>query len=195
MQHLSRGMQQRLCLAHTLVHDPPLLLLDEPASGLDPRARVELRDILRTLRDMGKTILVSSHILSELAEIATEIGIMHRGRLLISGPVDQIRQQYADQRIIQLRVAHDVQPAIDALQALIQHPELADEHAHGLVIDHISEDPEHPTRLRLVCEGLTDAQQAALLAWLLQRGVVLCDYHLHLEHLEQVFLRLTEAEA
>ena len=76
---LSRGMRQRLCLAHTLVHDPQLLILDEPASGLDPRARVEMREILRELRGMGKTILVSSHILPELAELCTSVGIIDHG--------------------------------------------------------------------------------------------------------------------
>jgi ABC-2 type transport system ATP-binding protein len=79
VEALSRGMRQRLCLAHTLVHDPQLLILDEPASGLDPRARVEMREILRELRGMGKTILVSSHILPELAELCTSVGIIDRG--------------------------------------------------------------------------------------------------------------------
>ena len=82
VQGLSRGMQQRLCLAHTLVHDPQVLLLDEPASGLDPRARVELRELLRELRSLGKTILVSSHILPELEELCTSVAIIDRGQVL-----------------------------------------------------------------------------------------------------------------
>ncbi|HEY1014260.1 MAG TPA: ABC transporter ATP-binding protein, partial [Herpetosiphonaceae bacterium] len=93
VQGLSRGMQQRLCLAHALVHDPPILLLDEPASGLDPQARVELRELIRTLSDMGKTIVLSSHILNELEDICTEVGIMARGTLLASGPIDELRRQ------------------------------------------------------------------------------------------------------
>ena len=93
VQGLSRGMQQRLCLAHALVHDPPILLLDEPASGLDPRGRIELRELLRALRDMGKTILLSSHILSELAEVCTTLGIIQRGRLVASGTLDEVRHQ------------------------------------------------------------------------------------------------------
>jgi ABC-2 type transport system ATP-binding protein len=82
---LSRGMQQRLCLAHALVHDPQVLLLDEPASGLDPRARVELRELLRELRTLGKTILISSHILPELEELCTSVAIVDKGRVLAAG--------------------------------------------------------------------------------------------------------------
>ncbi|MBJ7609320.1 MAG: ABC transporter ATP-binding protein [Candidatus Dormibacteraeota bacterium] len=87
---LSRGMKQRLCLARSLVHDPSVLLLDEPASGLDPRARVELRELLRELRDMDKTIVVSSHILPELAEMCTSFGFIHGGRMIASGPLEAI---------------------------------------------------------------------------------------------------------
>src|SRR2546428_3247894 len=79
VETLSRGMKQRLCLARALVHDPDVLLLDEPASGLDPRARVELRELLRTLQGMGKTILISSHILLELAQMCTDVAIMQAG--------------------------------------------------------------------------------------------------------------------
>ena len=84
---LSRGMSQRLAVARVLLHDPEVLLLDEPASGLDPRARVEMRELLRTLRDLGKTILISSHILHELAELCTSVGILERGKLVFAGSV------------------------------------------------------------------------------------------------------------
>ena len=87
---LSRGMKQRLCLAKTLVHDPPVLILDEPASGLDPRARLEVKALLKELRKMGKTILISSHILTELADCCTSIGIIERGQLLMHGPIDEV---------------------------------------------------------------------------------------------------------
>ena len=89
VQTLARGMRQRLCLAHALVHDPQVLLLDEPASGLDPRARVEMRELLRELRSMNKTIVLSSHILTELAELCDRVAIMERGRLVFSGPLTQ----------------------------------------------------------------------------------------------------------
>ena len=87
---LSKGMKQRLCLAKTLVHDPPVLILDEPASGLDPRARLEMKALLTELKGMGKTILVSSHILSELADFCTSIGIIERGKLLAAGSIQEI---------------------------------------------------------------------------------------------------------
>jgi ABC-2 type transport system ATP-binding protein len=94
VQHLSRGMQQRLCLAHALVHDPQVLLLDEPASGLDPRARVELRELLRELRALGKTILISSHILPELEELCTSVAIIDHGRVLASGRVEDSADRF-----------------------------------------------------------------------------------------------------
>jgi ABC-2 type transport system ATP-binding protein len=100
---LSRGMLQRLCLAHALVHDPDVLLLDEPASGLDPRARVEMRELLRELGAMGKTVVLSSHILSELAELCDSIGIMEKGRLVSSGLLEQMRQQVEGVRKLKIK--------------------------------------------------------------------------------------------
>ena len=102
---LSRGMKQRLSLARALVHDPEVLVLDEPASGLDPRARVELRNLLAELRGMGKTIIVSSHILAELTEMCTDIAIMEKGRLLASGTPGQIRDRVGHGRQVKARLA------------------------------------------------------------------------------------------
>jgi ABC-2 type transport system ATP-binding protein len=102
---LSRGMQQRLCLAKTLVHDPPVLILDEPASGLDPRARVEMKALLKELQRMGKTILVSSHILPELADFCTKIGIIERGKLLAAGPVQDVIRSIRQNRIVEVVLA------------------------------------------------------------------------------------------
>lgn len=99
---LSKGMQQRLCLAKTLVHDPPVLILDEPASGLDPRARVEMKALLKELQKMGKTILVSSHILPELADFCNKIGIIERGKLLAAGPVNEVIRSIRQNRIIEV---------------------------------------------------------------------------------------------
>jgi len=101
---LSKGMKQRLCLAKTLVHDPPVLILDEPASGLDPRARLEMKALLTELKQMGKTILISSHILSELADFCTSIGIIERGKLLAAGSIQQIQQQIRSHRVLKVRV-------------------------------------------------------------------------------------------
>jgi ABC-2 type transport system ATP-binding protein len=107
IQTLSRGMRQRLCLAHALVHDPQVLLLDEPASGLDPRARIEMRELLRELGSMGKTILVSSHILTELGELCDSIGIIERGRLVASGPLEEISLQIHQERSLRIKVLSD----------------------------------------------------------------------------------------
>ncbi len=104
---LSKGMKQRLCLAKTLVHDPPVLILDEPASGLDPRARLEMKALLTELKGMGKTILVSSHILSELADFCTSIGIIERGKLLVAGSIQEIQRQLRRHRVLRVRVLDD----------------------------------------------------------------------------------------
>ncbi len=103
VETLSRGMKQRLCLARALVHDPSVLLLDEPASGLDPRARVELRELLRTLQGMGKTVIISSHILLELAEMCTDVAIIQGGRLIVSGDVEQVARRMGG-RLLEIRV-------------------------------------------------------------------------------------------
>jgi ABC-2 type transport system ATP-binding protein len=100
---LSRGMKQRLCLAKTLVHDPPVLILDEPASGLDPRARLEVKALLKELCNMGKTILISSHILTELADCCTSIGILERGQLLLHGPIGQVYRKIQRNRHLLVR--------------------------------------------------------------------------------------------
>jgi ABC-2 type transport system ATP-binding protein len=108
VEALSRGMKQRLCLARTLVHDPQLLILDEPASGLDPRARIELRALLRQLGALGKTVIVSSHILTELADICDHVGIIERGRLLAAGAVNDLLRQVQTSRVVLARLLADV---------------------------------------------------------------------------------------
>lgn len=114
---LSRGMQQRLGLARVLIHDPQLLLLDEPASGLDPRARIEMMAILQELQRMGKTIIISSHILSELQSLCNRVAIIEKGRLIYSGPVQGLRDQSAQGRVLWVRVTSDPQQAIELLKA------------------------------------------------------------------------------
>ena len=104
VQTLSRGMEQRLCLAQALVHDPTVLLLDEPASGLDPRARVELRELLRELRTLGKTILISSHILPELEELCTSVAIVDRGQVLAQGRVADIERRLRFGAVLRVRL-------------------------------------------------------------------------------------------
>ena len=104
VEGLSRGMKQRLCLARTMVHNPKVLLLDEPASGLDPRARIEIRDLLKVLRNLGKTIIVSSHILPELADFCTSVGIIEKGKLLVSGPIDSLIGDNLGARVLEIKV-------------------------------------------------------------------------------------------
>lgn len=115
---LSRGMQQRLLLAKTLIHDPKLLLLDEPASGLDPRARIEIKELLKELREMGKTILISSHILPELADFCNKIAIIEQGKLVVSGDVEEIMNQCRGGTVLRVGVMDRYEEAIRLLTGL-----------------------------------------------------------------------------
>src|SRR5690242_288498 len=131
VQSLSRGMQQRLCLAHTLVHDPQVLLLDEPASGLDPRARVELRELLRELRAIGKTILISSHILPELEELCTSVAIVDRGQVLAQGRVSDIERRLRFGAVLRVRLLLEG----EALEAARQHFAADADVASAVILD------------------------------------------------------------
>ncbi len=115
---LSRGMKQRLSLARVLMHDPELLLLDEPASGLDPRARIEMRELLKELRNMGKTILVSSHILHELSQICTRIGIIEAGKFVAEGSLQDIYRQLSLKRQIHVQLANLNDAMLAAIRAI-----------------------------------------------------------------------------
>lgn len=117
VEELSRGMKQRLCLAKTLIHDPKVLLLDEPASGLDPRARIEIKELLKELKSMGKTIIISSHILPELADFCNKIGIIEQGELVVSGDVQAIMQQVTGGHVYELKVVEDLEGAAAMLEA------------------------------------------------------------------------------
>ncbi len=124
---LSRGMGQRLGLARCLLHDPQVLLLDEPAAGLDPRARIEFKELVQELRRMGKTLLISSHILSEIGEMCNTIGIIEQGRLLFAGPIDEARKRLGTERIVMLRIVEDAEDnrATTALMELFRgHPDV-----------------------------------------------------------------------
>lgn len=125
---LSRGMKQRLCLAKTLVHDPPVLILDEPASGLDPRARVEVKELLKELRRMGKTILISSHILTELADCCTSIGIIERGKLLMHGPIEDVYRQIRRNQVIEARFGNNFDTGLSIVRS---HPDVRDVQVDG----------------------------------------------------------------
>src|SRR5687768_11234687 len=114
---LSRGMKQRLCLAKTLVHDPPVLILDEPSSGLDPRARLEVKALLKELRRMGKTILISSHILTELADCCTSIGIIERGQLLMHGPIEDVYRRIRGNRTVEVRFVNNMDVGMSVIRS------------------------------------------------------------------------------
>jgi ABC-2 type transport system ATP-binding protein len=151
---LSRGMKQRLCLAKTLVHDPPVLILDEPSSGLDPRARLEVKALLKELKRMGKTILISSHILSELADCCTSIGIVERGQLLMHGPIDEVYRRIRRNRIIELKVMDRLDTALAIVRSL---PETRDVQSldHRITIELEAGDEQVAARLeRLLAEGV-----------------------------------------
>ena len=113
---LSRGMKQRLCLARCLVHNPKLLILDEPASGMDPRARIQMKEVLRELKKMGKTIIISSHILPELAELCTNIGIIEGGKIVVNGPVDEIMLRATGSSVIRIEVLGNKERCIQVLK-------------------------------------------------------------------------------
>ena len=115
---LSRGMKQRLGLARLLLHDPELLLLDEPASGLDPRARIEMRELLKELRNLGKTIIVSSHILSELGELCTRIGIIEQGKMVTEGSLQEIYAHLSMQRTVHVQISNLTPEMLERIRQL-----------------------------------------------------------------------------
>ncbi len=183
VEALSRGMRQRLCLAHTLVHDPQLLILDEPASGLDPRARVEMREILRELRGMGKTILVSSHILPELAELCTSVGIIDRGRLLRAGSLAEIERSLRATALLRI----DLLGGPEAVDAAIER---LGTDRRVMSVQRASAPEGRPTRLEVGFDG--DAgEQAALLAILVAEGHRVSGFAQVTSDLEELFLQVT----
>ena len=173
---LSKGMKQRLCLAKTLIHDPPVLILDEPASGLDPRARLEMKALLIELKKMGKTILVSSHILSELADFCTSIGIIERGKLLAAGSIAEIQRQIRSHRVLKVRVLDDSTDRAAAIlrdDTSIRQLEAFD---HTLTAEFSGEDDD----------------MARLLGKLLGSGVTVQSFGEEPLSLEEVFMMITK---
>jgi ABC-2 type transport system ATP-binding protein len=183
VQALSRGMQQRLCLAHALVHDPQILLLDEPASGLDPRARVEMRELLKELAAMGKTIIVSSHILAELAEMCTVVGIIEKGKMVASGTMEEIRTQLHASRLLRIRLLADESTARALLQSC---------HSLGIGEPVVLENQARTgTTVDVEFSG-DDQAVAALLTGLVAAGARIADFREAGNELEELFLRLVE---
>ncbi len=172
---LSRGMTQRLGLARVLLHEPQVLLLDEPASGLDPRARIEMRGLLKELRNMGKTILVSSHILPELADICNKIGIIERGELLFDGDVREAMERVRPHTVIQIKVADRMNEAMRVIEV---HPHVAKLDSKDSMI------------VATLVEGVTDPSFLADL--LVREGFKLTMLREEEINLETAFMRLTK---
>ena len=178
---LSRGMKQRLCLARSLIHDPNLLILDEPASGMDPRARAEMKGILRTLREMGKTVLISSHILPELSEMCDSLTILDHGELVFSGSVEELSDRMNGNAPLDIRLdetggADEVEEAVRCLRELP-------------FVTNITQ--EEPFLLRVRLEGGQDVCATALRE-LVGRNVRVCDFHRAPMNLEKVFMEVTQ---
>jgi ABC-2 type transport system ATP-binding protein len=146
---LSRGMTQRLGLARVLLHDPQVLLLDEPASGLDPRARIEIRGLLKELRKLGKTIMVSSHILPELADICNKVGIIERGVLLVNANVSDVMKQVRQRTLLNITVVGQQEPAAKLLEqsSIVESVELKNEHINVTLRENVTDYSDLPTVL------------------------------------------------
>jgi len=177
---LSRGMKQRLCLARTLVHDPQVLILDEPASGLDPRARVEIRALMTELARLGKTIFFSSHILADVAEICTHIGIIDSGKMVMQGPMDQIRRQLMPNReviITLLDKVDEAKAALGTVPGVLNVADLPDEAGRK--------------RIRVDFTG-EDTVLSTMVQTLAAQGVPAINFAEQTQDLEQVFMRVTK---
>lgn len=178
---LSRGMKQRLCLARSLIHDPKLLILDEPASGMDPRARAEMKGILRTLREMGKTVLISSHILPELAEMCDSLTILDHGQLVFSGSVEALSDRMNGNAPLDIRLTEgcgeeNVETAVRCLKELPSVTEIV---------------KEEPYLLRVRLEEGADCCPDVL-RQLVMKGIPVCDFHRAPMNLEKVFMEVTQ---
>ncbi len=174
---LSRGMQQRLCVAKTLVHDPAVLILDEPAANLDPRARIEFRALLKELKTLGKTILISSHILTELSDVCTRIGIIEAGRMVATGTRAEILERIAGapQVVVEVR-----DRAAEAARLALELPFVREATAGG-------------DRIRVDCEG-PDPNVPALVRTLAEAGVPIQGVRMESADLEHLFLEITKGQ-
>lgn len=175
VDELSRGMKQRLCLARCLVHNPDLLILDEPASGLDPRARFEMKGILKNLIEMDKTILISSHILPELAQMCTNIGIIENGKMVLSGNVENIMANLIAGNSLVIRFESNQEAGIQVLK-------------HNQKVSNIS---ILGSKVSIGFNG-TSSEEAALLTTLIQSGAGVSSYRREEGNLESLFMQITK---
>jgi ABC-2 type transport system ATP-binding protein len=177
VRHLSRGMVQRMGVGVLLVHEPDVLLLDEPASGLDPKARIQLRDILRKLSGEGRTIIISSHILTELSDICTDVAIMNRGKIILYGPIDEIRRQVYEARRIAISVVGNTDKAVSILK---EFPG---------VISHTTTDNRITVDMKSDEDRLAELNSA-----LVSNGVRVCAFYEQKTDLEDLFMELSGRE-
>ena len=176
---LSKGMKQRLCLGRALIHDPAVMILDEPAAGLDPRARIQLRQMIRELADQGKTVLISSHILTELAEMCDSVGIIEQGRLLATGSVEEIERQQAHRRELVLRILKSDNGSAEKASASLQLKPSVE----NIIVD--------GELIRFAFDG-DIRDQAALVCSLVSEGFEVAEVTSRKKSLEDVFLHVTE---
>ncbi len=175
---LSRGMKQRLCVARALLHNPQLLILDEPSSGLDPRARVEMKEVLMNLNSMGKTIIISSHILADIAEMCTSVGIMNHGRLAAAGKMSDILEIGVDKHHLIISINGNMEEAVSRVKEL---PEAS--------IWQVREN-----EIVLSCSGEEDQINRIVMS-LMKAGVMIGGFRKEEQSLETLFMQLTEGSA
>ena len=174
---LSRGMKQRLCVARALLHDPALLILDEPSSGLDPRARVEMKELLMNLRDMGKTIIISSHILAELSQMCTAIGIMDQGNLVAVGKIEDLLQTGKELETVVLEISREH----------MEHATLILQQMTDITVKGIMEN-----KIEITFPG-DEKKLNQYLIEMMKQGVILSGFYRQKEDLETKFMQLTGA--
>ena len=198
-------MKQRLCLAKTLVHDPKVMLLDEPASGLDPRARIEIRELLKELQAMGKTIIVSSHILPEMEEFCNKVGIIERGELIVAGDVNTIARQVRGQHTIDIGIVEEMERAeaillgmndiireVKIISGASLYAEASSEIARTQTLQR-NVHAQKGGRIQIGYTGEPDEEYRVLVT-LVQAGIKVRSFHTPETDLEDVFLRVTKGQ-
>jgi ABC-2 type transport system ATP-binding protein len=177
---LSRGMKQRLCLARTLAHDPQVLILDEPASGLDPRARIEIRELLVELSKMGKTIFFSSHILADVAEICSHIGIVEGGQMVMQGSLNEVQRKLMPHREATVTLLDKVDEAKSLLLGI-----------EGVINVEQLPDEQNKKRLKVSFNG-DDAILSAMTMGLASKSIPVVNFNEESHDLETVFMKVTK---
>ena len=176
---LSKGMKQRLCLARTLIHNPKVLILDEPASGLDPRARIEMRELLKELKNMGKTVFISSHILTELSDFCNKVGIIEAGNMVVSGDVDEILKAVSHGQLLVVQVPKgETQAALKALESMPQ------------VLEVFEKDDDE---VEFHFDGANE-DRPKLMKHLLDHGVNVLTIKDSVNSLEDIFMKVTKGQ-